>query len=189
MPEYVDDQAIGRVRRCFDTRKGKGCVCRWLGLPARTFPCDAVAVRHIPFFRTERGIFLYHAVSATLFSIAALGTCVIAFNDVTLAVTLGLVAAHGIYSLSFLELWSLAQGSFSIGIIAGAQSGSSLSRAPLIESFARIGDHKKCNRLATLSKLGLIEHHDGSWMLTSRGVLLGKLLASLLRQSKIRIAG
>jgi hypothetical protein len=91
-------------------------------------------LRQKAFFQSERGIFLYHLASAVLFSVAALALWKVEFNDAGLATALALIAAHGIYSISFLELWSLAQGSYSIAIIAGAASQGAVSREYLIEA-------------------------------------------------------
>jgi hypothetical protein len=110
-----------------------------------------LAIRDRPFFQLERGIFLYHVVSIIGFALLAL----ISISDVGeagIAVLCALVAAHVICSISFLELRSLAQGGYSLNILAGAVSAQGLRRASVIDAFARIGDAKQDDRLAVLSR-------------------------------------
>ncbi len=114
---------------------------------------------------------------------------VIRFSDAAVAVSIGLVAAHGIYSISFLELWSLAQGSYSISILTGIASQGSLPRSKLIDAFARIGNAKKGDRLSALSKSSLAHRGDGYWRLSARGRLLGTLLNTLLWLAAIKTSG
>src|SRR5271170_8479003 len=76
----------------------------------------ALVLRWIPFFRTEFGIFALHVASflGLLAAVALRPT-----NGPGLAaprIVLGM-SLHGIYSLSFLELWSLTQGSYSLAIL------------------------------------------------------------------------
>src|SRR4029077_20843025 len=99
-------------------------------------------------FQTERGIFLYHFISAVLFAAGALAAGIARFSDAAMAVSVGLIAVHGIYSTSFLELWSLAQGSYSISILTGIASQGPLPRSKLVDVFARIGNAKKNDRLS-----------------------------------------
>jgi hypothetical protein len=133
-------------------------------------------LRNHTLFQSERGIFLYHFVSAAVFSLVALVTAVILLSDAVFAVAVGLIAAHCIYSLSFLELWTLAEGSYSMTILTGIASQGTLSRKVLVDAFARIGDAKKGNRLSLLSQLSLARRDGSHWRLSARGRLLADLL-------------
>lgn len=146
-------------------------------------------LRQLSQFKTELYIFLYHFVSALLFSMVTVVSCMTIPNGVTTATALGLVAMHGIYSTSFLELWSLAQGGYSIAIVTGLESGAGLTRADIITEFARIGDAKKSNRLSALMNSSLIQRSGDSWELTGRGRLLALLLTSLLWLANIKKSG
>jgi hypothetical protein len=145
--------------------------------------------RDRPAFQTERGIFRYHFISAVLFASAALAAGIARFSDAAMAVSIGLIAIHGIYSTSFLELWSLAQGSYSISILTGIASQGSLPRSKLIDVFARIGNAKKNDRLSALSKSFLAHRGGGYWRLSGRGRLLGNLLNALLWLAAIKTSG
>lgn len=140
----------------------------------------AFVLRDRPLFQSERGIFLYHFISAAVFSLVAFAALVTHFSDAALAVAIGLIVSHGIYSVSFLELWSLAQGSYSISIVTGIASGGALSRNAAIDTFARIGDAKKGDRLSVLSESSLAVRDGDYWRISARGRLLANLLNVLL---------
>lgn len=140
-------------------------------------------------FQSEQGIFLYHFVSFTVFTVVALAAALVYFSDAAFAVAIGLIAAHFIYSISFLELWSLAEGSYSMTILTGIASQGTLSRKTLIEAFAGIGDAKKGNRLAALSEMSLACHEENHWRLTTRGRLLADALSLLCRLAAIKNRG
>src|SRR5437867_732202 len=104
-------------------------------------------------FRRERGIFAYHVLSAAV-SVSAVTGVVFFAPAEALAVLAVVVSLHGIYSMSFLELWSLSQGSYSITILrsldqAGAET--SLDEAAL----EAVGADKRENRLKGLESMGL----------------------------------
>jgi hypothetical protein len=146
-------------------------------------------LRNRPFFQSERGIFLYHFISATLFTVVALAAAAAYFSDAALAIAIGLITIHCIYSLSFLELWTLAEGSYSMSILTGIASQGTLSRKTLIDSFARIGDAKKGNRLSVLVKLSLAHREGSLWQLSARGRVLAGVLNVLVWLAAIENRG
>jgi hypothetical protein len=139
-----------------------------------------LVLRGRPLVQSERGIFLYHFGSAAVFTLVAFCLTVRYFSDAAIAIAIGLSALHGIYSLSFLELWTLAEGSYSMSILTGIASQGTLSRDALIDAFARIGDAKKRDRLAVLSNLSLGSRDGNHWRLSRRGRLLASLLNILI---------
>ena len=75
-------------------------------------------LRRIPACVTERGVFLYHFASAVCFSVAALTLWLfVPASGASFPFVVGVVMLHGIYSLSFLEIWSLTEGSYSLQIM------------------------------------------------------------------------
>jgi hypothetical protein len=156
----------------------------WLGLH---FLLYVAILRNRSTFQTERGIFLYHFISAILVTGAAGVLCLVFLNEDAFAVALGLIAAHGIYSVSFLELWSLSQGSYSLSIMTGA--GTELSRAKLIETFMRVGNEKKSGRIANLAKSPLIRSDGHYWNLTGSGRAAAMPLRALLWLANIKDRG
>src|SRR5262249_37506956 len=137
-------------------------------------------VRGRSLFRSERGIFLYHFVSATMFTAMALAAAVIHFSDAALAIAIGLIATHCIYSISFLELWTLSEGSYSMSILTGIAAHGTLPRNMLVDGFARIGDAKKDNRLLVLSELSLAHREGSRWQLSARGRLVAQVVNVLI---------
>lgn len=148
-----------------------------------------LVLRGRPLVQSERGIFLYHFGSAAVFTLAALCLAVTYFSDAAIAIAIGLSALHGIYSLSFLELWTLAEGSYSMSILTGIASQEKLSRNTLIGAFARIGDAKKGDRLSVLSKLSLARRDGKDWRLSARGRLMAKLVNLLIWLAAIKKSG
>jgi len=88
--------------------------------------------RRITWLTSERGILLYQVVSTVV--LTAVGVITVS-RDPSGQAMAGLVAAialHGIYSLSFFELWSLAEGSYSLRILEHVEvSPPSISRGAL----------------------------------------------------------
>jgi hypothetical protein len=148
-----------------------------------------LVLRDRSLFQTERGIFLYHFGSATLFTLVVFAATLSQVTDGALAIATGLSAIHCIYSLSFLELWTLAEGSYSMSILTGIASQGTLSRNALIDGFARIGDAKKGNRLSVLTNLSLAHRDRNHWRLTARGGLLANALNVLLWLTAIKKRG
>jgi len=146
-----------------------GFVLAYLGAHflAYTFVC-----RKLHIFQSEQGIFFFHAVSACFVLIAA---AVGAFSSDSLhamPVILGVAAMHGIYSLSFLELWSLSQGSYSREVVEGVLSGHT-AESDVVASLAVVGDRKKLARLKGLETLCLLSvSSHGKVQLRSAGTVV-----------------
>jgi hypothetical protein len=146
-------------------------------------------LRNRSLFRSEYAIFLYHFVSATLFGLMALLVALTHFSDASLAIGVGLIAAHCIYSLSFLELWTLAEGSYSMSILTGIDSQGTLSRKTLVDAFTCIGDAKKGNRLSVLLKLSLACRKGAHWQLSARGRIVASVVNLLVWLAAIKNRG
>ena len=143
----------------------------------------AVALRWIPRLRTESGIFLSHAVSfvALLCGVAlqaflGLGGPGLAVPHLVLALSL-----HGIYSLSFLELWSLTQGSYSLAILGAVARTRTPATLQSLASLSAIGPMKRSARNSGLVSLGLLRPTaDGRTALTLAGSIGAHLVRILL---------
>lgn len=136
-------------------------------------------LRRLGPFRTEKGIFLYHFVSAlAVCSLAAL-VGLMDTQGFGLAGFIIVLSAHGVYSLSFLELWSLAQGGYSLSVIAAISAAEAAGTAPDFSALAQIGARKQRDRLEGLEKLGVIAKVNGQISLTPRGSRIAALLGIL----------
>src|SRR5262249_7478200 len=76
-----------------------------------------VTVRGIVLCQQEKWILLYHVGLAGAVTLANSMAWWWAVGNSSLSDVCGSLALNGIYSLSFLELWSLAQGSYSLQIL------------------------------------------------------------------------
>ncbi|MCC7368890.1 MAG: hypothetical protein IT306_10735 [Chloroflexi bacterium] len=139
-----------------------------------------VVLRRFRAFVTERGAFRYHLASAMVFTLVVAGLwLLVPASGVSFAVLVGLVMLHGIYSLSFLEVWSLTEGSYSLQIVRAVVE-SNATRSPLdMQHLEGIGSRKKLGRTDTLVRLGLVSVVDGQVSLTPRGRTAARALGAL----------
>jgi hypothetical protein len=128
-----------------------------------------IFLRHRPAFRRERTIFLYHAVS--FLGVMAMTALMLAQTREpgVAAVAAIILSVHGIYSLSFLELWSLAEGGYSLTILRRAAARRQAVDPPSLAALESVGVTKRAARLQQLADLGLVERRGPTWSLTSRG--------------------
>ena len=93
---------------------------------------------------------------------------------------LGLMSLHGLYSLTFLWLWSATEGSYSLAILRTIAAGQGRPAA-LVETFARLGADKRKARLCSLQRLKLIRRTGGVYTLTASGYMAAKGIRILRR--------
>ena len=136
-------------------------------------------------FTTEKGIFRYH-IASFFFFLFALSVFLTSQPHVWgMAAWLALASAHGIYSLSFLELWSLAYGGYSLRILDLVRR-SSEEGVPLgLNSMRRMGDTKKKGRTQTLISLRLAACREDKFLLTGFGRIFVRLLRLVSWPSKM----
>jgi hypothetical protein len=136
-------------------------------------------LRHLPAFRTERTILLYHAVSAVGLTLVVVGRWLMPGSGVDVAWVAAVVALHGIYSVSFLEIWSLADGGYSLQILEHVERAERLGQQPDVEALRAVGRAKQENRLAGLVAAGLVREEAGRMSLTGAGRVVASLFAAL----------
>ena len=141
--------------------------------------------RDRPALGSEKGIFWYHVISAAVvtgvFAIWALVTGGAEAWTWFVAV----VMLHGIYSLSFLELWALADDSYSVAILEVLEL-----EPELIQGLEAIGMSKQTSRLDALQAIGLVRPgRDGTFALTSKGRVAVGLGRTLLFLANVRQYG
>lgn len=134
------------------------------------FLAYVTVLRDLVPLRREVSIFLYHAASLVVLAAFLL------LRSTGLELLIGSLCLHGIYSLSFLELWSLAQGGYSLTILRAVQAGAGDETVRLEE----IGSQKKGNRLGSLTRLALVRRIDKRVALTRSGRLLACVLSRLV---------
>jgi hypothetical protein len=139
----------------------------------------AVKLRFLPAFGTENVIFRYHLWSAVAVTLGAIGVCIASTSMDSVALVVAAVSAHGIYSTSFLELWSLAEGGYSLEILRTLKVARRTGRTIPISEFHAIGARKKGNRIRALLKLRLARDIDGHLELTGLGRCAGLFLGGV----------
>jgi len=141
------------------------------------------------FFRTEKGIFLLHFASASVLPFVVFALDLDQGLWPALLSCAAAAAAHGIYSISFLELWSLAGGSYSFTILRAIDSRVSPTTDNVSAELGAVGDRKKGQRLDSLERLRLLRREGKTISLTSRGRCISAFLRGLQRLANIKEAG
>lgn len=145
----------------------------------------ALLVRHQRWSRSEYGILLYHGVSFLLFAGCVAAGAALKYEPIPVAI--GALSIHGIYSISFLELWSLSEGSYSFSVLHA------VSRGPLLEAhlgeLGNVGNTKRTSRLDSLSRMKLIRVLEGHVSLTLGGKLLARALQIIRILAGLKRAG
>ncbi|HEY7664515.1 MAG TPA: hypothetical protein VH934_15455 [Xanthobacteraceae bacterium] len=147
-------------------------------------------LRDWPALASERGIFRYHFLSALVVAVG-FGVWALAYGGAdTWAWFACAVMLHGIYSLSFLELWALADDSYSLAILEIVHRGDRAAGPALMRRLEAIGASKQGSRLDALRSLGLVrEPDDGSFALTPAGHAAALLARALLVLVNVREYG
>lgn len=129
---------------------------------------------------TEAGILRLHAFSFVGFAVFGLVVSIMLGPGDAVAGLVAAVSLHAIYSMSFLEAWSVSEGSFVFHTL------SRISRAgdrPLdLSDLETVGASKRSSRLQGLETLGLVRADNGAYHLTTRGRVVctvTEVLASL----------
>jgi hypothetical protein len=129
-------------------------------------------LRHRPAFRREKVIFAYHALSAAGVTLAVLIEPLVLGTPYDFQWIVAVVGLHGIYSTSFLELWSLAEGGFSLQILERLDRAERRGEPADIEALRAIGIAKQGDRLTGLASIGLVRQEGARVELTAAGRLL-----------------
>lgn len=160
-----------------------------LGYVAVHFAAYTLFFRKQGYLRSEKRIFLFHFISTCLVA-GAITVSVLALDaPEPLSVIVGVVAMHGIYSLSFLGMWSLSQISYSFSILTVVGNGGVMRPAAIIEEMSKVGDAKKTDRLGSLSTLGLIRRNGDTLGLTPRGHTIAIFLRTLQWLTNLKDTG
>jgi hypothetical protein len=138
--------------------------------------------------RSEKGIFLYHFMSAILVAGGFGVWAIVHGGSDAWTWFAAVVMLHGIYSLSFLELWALADDSYSLAVMEIIDRGSTAPGPALMQRLEAIGTRKQTSRLDALQGIKLVhELGDGSFTLTLGGraaVVFGRTLFFLVNVRK-----
>jgi hypothetical protein len=143
--------------------------------------------RHRTWAASERAILLFHLIPAVLVVAAAVFLLVVKWNEASFAVFLSLVSAHGIYSLTFLELWTLAQISYSRDVLRNVRENGLDETA--VADLVTLGERKRAARLGVLASSGLVRREQDRWTLTAKGRIAARLLSLVAWLPAIKAPG
>lgn len=139
--------------------------------------------------RSEFAIFAYHLFPSLLLFALAVAFAMSDLSDDRIAAAVALTALNGIYSLTFLELWTLSQISYSREVLVKAQAGNLHSASSHADHLWRLGDEKRTARLESLRGMGLLASTPDGWKLGRRGRALSAFLQFLLWLPNLRSRG
>jgi hypothetical protein len=138
-----------------------------------------VVLRTLAAFRREGVIFAYHALSAIGVTLTVLLNPLVFGSPFDLEWIVAIVAIHGLYSTTFLELWSLAEGGYSLQILERLDRSEREGAPADVDALRAIGAAKQANRLAGLSSIGLVRQAGRRVELTGAGRLVASVFALL----------
>lgn len=145
--------------------------------------------RHRPAFRTEGGILLLHLISVVLLIILEILSCWPSPSQADFAFIIGSTAGHCIYSLTFLEIWALSEGGYSLRVLSEVVKNKHSTIEGLEKHFAALSSGKKEERLDSLLVLGLVQKRQNTFSLTSRGKYLALFIAGICYLSQLDKTG
>lgn len=153
----------------------------WCGVAylALHFALYVAVLRHSRRWCSERGIFRYHVLSAGLVTIGVVVGSALGEGIGVVAASSAVVCMHGIYSLSFLELWSLAQGGYSLNILSQCAVKGPLAEETGLLELRQLGELKTEARLAGLQLMGLVRRNGELLTLTTQGRIAAASLRAL----------
>jgi len=142
--------------------------------------CFAHFAIYVPFryqLDSELRILAFHSSSFAIY-IAIVITWYMLGGSGTIAS--GVVAIHCLYSVSFLEIWSLTEGSYALSIMREIYTREKVSIPSISSEFSAVGDEKRRSRLQFLIRIGLVaKHPDRQLELTAIGVVVACILRAL----------
>jgi hypothetical protein len=144
------------------------------------FALYAAVFRRSRITASEKGIFLYHFIPAASW-VVVLGALAVFSGAVTAAHIILIGSLHGIYSLSLLELWALADGGYSLAIMDSLESRKDLDQQRVLSELEALGTAKKQARLADLINGGLVTNTGGLFRLTSSGRIVATAIAAIVQ--------
>ncbi len=148
----------------------------------------ATTLRHLRAFRREGAMMFYHAVSFVLLALITLVFYMGAGRGVA-APLVCVMALHGIYSLSFLELWSLSDGGYSLRILDRVEIAHEKGQQVNMSDLEKLASLKKEDRLESLLRMGLIEQRGEAFHATRLGRTVSSVIQGFIWLCNLKIRG
>lgn len=137
--------------------------------------------------RTEVKILGYHILLSLFLAIITI--LFIKSHYASFSAIVLMVSIYGIYSLSFLELWTLSQISYSREILVKAKNGIIDENNDYFVELQNLGDQKRIARLNSLKSKRIISIKNNTWHLTKLGRIIANFLNIILWLPNIKNRG
>lgn len=105
------------------------------------------------------------------------------------AIVIAACAAHGIYSLSFLEIWALSEGGYSLRVLHEVVQRQQSTLPELEAHFSVLSSDKKEGRLDSLLKLHLLKKDGSNYSLTTSGKTVAKFIETIGHLAQLEKTG
>jgi hypothetical protein len=151
---------------------------------ALNFIVYTLVLRHSRAFSRERVIFLYQVLS--FLALPVLLLTVRNPDPEPIPAMVAALSVHAIFSLSFLELWSLSEGSYSLRMVDRVERLRVMPTGADFSDLEKIGASKKAVRLESLVGLGLARREQERYTLTTLGSVVAIPLRCLVWLANIR---
>lgn len=150
------------------------------------FAVYALLLRHARLFLHERAIFLYHLLSSLALACLLLGALALWPATIGLPAAAVMLSLHGIYSLSFLELWALAEGGYSLSILRRVKAiQDSSSQVPAADLMG-IGASRKESRIQSLENLRVVRRRGQAFELAGLGSIAAAIFQGVSWMANIK---
>ena len=146
-------------------------------------------LRHRPTFATSSAVFLYHLIFSGSTAILVTAWLILTNPADAGATGVACVSLLGIYSISFLELWALADGGYSVAILRYLEASPGADEDQCIAHFSRLGIAKQQQRLASIVTLGFARHAGDRLEVSGLGQWVAAAAGAVLRTCDIRQRG
>jgi len=129
----------------------------------------AIFFKKMAAIKSEFGILIYHIL---IFLFVFFMSVVMQTHiDYDIEEAVSSICLVSIYSMTFLQAWSLAEGSYSFSILESIKISEESNASFEIQRLEEIGRTKRSDRISSLEKLGLIQISSNAYHLTKRGRL------------------
>ena len=147
-----------------------------------------ILFRFVAFLNQEKGFILFHLLSwlVLLVTLSTLGILEGASGLLTPAVAA--LSLHGVYSMTFWELWGSSEGGFSLRIMDEVEKGMT-TEAQLLEHFERLGRSKRGSRLQDMESVGLVRRVGDLYRVQGVGILVVAIIRLLRLLGNVRGSG
>jgi hypothetical protein len=139
--------------------------------------------------QTEKSIFSYFAIFYLVLLIWTFLCLLSNFDSLFIAAFIFINSINAIYCISFLELWSLSQISFSYDVLLKAKNEPLSNESPTILDLISIGNSKRSKRMDSLCNIGVMRKMNDVYILTKIGRVVSYFLSIILWMPNLKNRG